>query len=94
MDLLSLGEWLAVCAVADDVVGGKALGLVQLGRLQHPQADVDDHIRRALDRDCHQSQAILGRNGWCWLVCVAHVLCAVVADQEGRDAQRTFFVFR
>ena len=39
--LLCLSEGLAV-AVGDDVVACKALGLVQFGRLQHPQADVDD----------------------------------------------------
>ena len=42
MHLLGFGEWLAVGAVADDVVGRETLGLVQLGRLQHPQADIDD----------------------------------------------------
>lgn len=44
MYLLSLGERLAVGTVADDVVGREALGLVQLGRLQHSQAGVDDHV--------------------------------------------------
>ncbi len=29
----------AISVVADDVVGGEALGFVLFGRLQHPQAD-------------------------------------------------------
>lgn len=59
VDLLGFGERLAVCAVADDVVGGEALSLVKLGRLQHSQADVDDDVRRALDGDGDQILA-----GW------------------------------
>ena len=63
MHLLSLGERLAVGAVADDVVAGEALGFVQLGRLQHPQADIDDHIRCAFDGHGDQCQAVAGGDG-------------------------------
>lgn len=49
MHLLGFGEGLAVDAMADDVVGREALSLVQFGRLQHSQANIDDHIRRAFD---------------------------------------------
>lgn len=38
VDLLGFGEWLAVGAVADDVVGRKTLGAVQFGGLEHAQA--------------------------------------------------------
>ena len=89
MNLLGLCEWLAIGAVADDVVAREALGLVQLSRLQHPQADIDDHIRCAFDGHGDQCQAVTGGDGWCWLVGVAHILRAVIADQEGRNPQRT-----
>lgn len=49
MDLLGFSERLAVGAVTDDVVARKALGFVPLSRLQHPQADIDNYIRRAFD---------------------------------------------
>lgn len=47
--LLGFGEWLAVCAVGDDVVSGEALSLVQLGRFEHSEADVYDHVGRTLE---------------------------------------------
>ena len=87
--LLGFCERFAVGAVADDVVAGEALGLVQLCWLQHPQADIDDHIRRTFDGHGDQCQAVTGGDGWCWLVGVAHILRAVIADQEGRNPQRT-----
>ena len=79
--LLCLSEGLAVGAVGDDVVAWKALGLVQFGRLQHPQADVDDHVRCTLYGHGDQCQAVAGGDGRCWLVGVAHILGAVIADQ-------------
>lgn len=60
--LLGFGERLAVGAVVDGVVGRKALGLVQLGRFQNPQADVDDHVRRAFHHHVEQGQRSLS---WC-----------------------------
>jgi len=89
--LLGLGERLAVRAIADDVVGGEALGFVLFGRLQHPQADVDDHVRRAFDGAGYQAKPILGGDGWRWRVGGAHALGAVVADQECGDSQSTGF---
>ncbi len=70
MNLLCFGEWLAVGAVADDVVTREALGLVQLGRLQHPQADIDDYIRRAFDGHGDQCQAVGGGDGGRHRYCV------------------------
>ena len=81
MHLLCLSEGLAVGAVGDDVVAWKALGLVQFGRLQHPQADVDDHVRCTLYGHGDQCQAVAGGDGRCWLVGSAHILGAVLADQ-------------
>jgi hypothetical protein len=92
MDLVSLRERLAVCAVGDDVVRRKALRSVQLGRLQHSQSDIDDHVRRALNHHGDQAEAIFCGDRRRGLVAAAHVLGAVVADQESSNAQRTFFV--
>ena len=91
MDLLGFGERLAVGAVTDDVVVWEALGLVQFGGLQHPQADIDDHIRRAFDGHGDQCQAVSSGDGRRWLIGTAHILSAVVADQKGRDPQRPCF---
>lgn len=60
MHLLGLGERLAVGAVADDVVGREALSLVQLRGFQHPHADVDDHVGRALSHHRDQGPAVQG----------------------------------
>lgn len=92
--LLSLGERLAVGAVADDVVGRKALGLVQLSRFQHPQANVDNHVGRALDHHGDHGEAVLGGDRRRGRVASADVLGAVVADQERRDPQGTRLMFR
>ncbi len=83
--LLGFSERYAVGAMADDVVAREALGLVQLGRLQHPQADIDDHIRRAFDGYSDQCQVVAGGDsggGRCNVACITG---AVVADQEGCD---------
>ena len=58
MHLLGLGEGFAVSTVADDVIAREPLDLVQLRRLQHPQADIYDHVRRAFDGDGDQCQAV------------------------------------
>ena len=79
--LLSFCEGLAVGAVADDVVTREALGLVQLGRLQHPQADVDDHIRRAFDRHSDQCQAV----GGVVMVVGAGTACSLIAGVAVAD---------
>ena len=63
MNLLCFCKGLPVGAVADDVVAREALGLVKLCRLQHSQADVDDHIWRAFDRHGDQCQAVGGGDG-------------------------------
>ena len=81
--LLGFCERFAVGAMADDVVAGEALGLVELSGLQHPQADIDDYIRRAFDCHRDECQAVAGGDGGCRLVGVTHILRAVVADQEG-----------
>lgn len=83
MNLLGFGEGFAVCAMADDVVSREALGLVELSGLQHPQADIDDYIRRAFDCHRDECQAVAGGDGGCRLVGVTHILRTVVADQEG-----------
>ena len=94
MNLLGFGERLAIGAVADYVVAREALGLVQLGRLQHPQADVDDHIRRAFNGHSNQCQTVAGGDGRRWLIGSAYILSALVANQKGRDPQRTGFNIR
>ena len=94
MHLLCLSEGLAVGAVVDGVVGREALGLVQFGRLQHPQAYIDDHIRRTLDDHSDQCQAVTdgdGRDGRCN---VSSITFAVVADQEGRNPNCACFSHR
>lgn len=63
MHLLGFGKGLAIGAVADDVVAREALGLVQLSRLQHPQADIDDYIRCAFDGHRDECQAVAGGDG-------------------------------
>ena len=63
VNLLGFGEWLAVGAVADDVAAREALGLVQLGRLQHPQENIDNYIQRAFDGHGDQCQAVGGGDG-------------------------------
>ena len=63
MHLLGFGEGLAVSAVADEVIGGESLSLVQLCRLKHPQADINDHIRCTFDRYGDQCQAVGGGDG-------------------------------
>ena len=93
MHLLGFGEGLTVSAVADDVVAREALGLIQFGRLQHPQADINDHIRSAFDGHSDECQTVAGGNCRRWLVGVAHILRAVVADQESCDPQGTGFNF-
>ena len=94
MHLLGFGEWLAVGAVADDVVGRETLGLVQLGRLQHPQADIDDHIRRAFNGHGDRCQAVTGGNSWCGRCNIACITGAVIAEQECHYTQCTGFNFR
>jgi hypothetical protein len=78
--------------LVDDVVGGEALGLVQLGRLEHAQANVGDHIGRALDNDGDQSQPILCGDRRRGHSATAHVLRAVAADQVWSDPQRVIVV--
>lgn len=56
MRLLGLGERLAIGAVTDDLDGREALSLARLGRFQHPQADIDDHLRRASHHRSDQGQ--------------------------------------
>jgi hypothetical protein len=85
--LLGLRELPVVCAFVDDVVGGKALGTVQLMRLQLAQANVDDHIGGAFYHDSHKCQPILGRDRRRRAAAAADVLRAVVADQECRNLE-------
>lgn len=92
MHLLGLCESLAVGSVSDDIVVGKTLCLVQLGWLEHPQANVDDHVGRTLDHHGDQRQAILGRDGGRWFARAADVLGSVIADQERGDAQCAFLM--
>nr|GFB86150.1 hypothetical protein [Tanacetum cinerariifolium] len=77
VDLLGLRERFAVGAVGDDVVRREALRSVQLGRLQHPQPDVDDHVGRSLEHDGDQAKTILCGDRRGRLVAAAHVLRAV-----------------
>lgn len=92
MHLLGLSEWLAVGAVSDDIVVGKTLCLVQLGRLEHPQANVDDHVGSAPDHHGNQRQAIFGRDHGRWFARAADVLGSVIADQERGYAQCAFLM--
>jgi len=92
--LLGFCERLAIGAVADDVVAGEALGFVQLSRLQHPQADIGDHIRRAFDGHSDQCQAVTGGDGRGGRCNVSSITCAVVADQEGRNPKCACFSLR
>lgn len=92
MHLLGLCESLAVGSVSDDIVVGKTLGLVQLGRFEHSKADVYDHVVRTLDHHGDQRQAILGRNRGRWFSGAADVLGSVIADQKRGDAQCAFLL--
>jgi len=47
-----------VGGAVDDVVGRKALRRVQLVRLEHAQADVDDHVRNAADVHGDECEAV------------------------------------
>lgn len=80
VNLLGFGKLSAIGAPVDDLVGGKPLSLVKLGRLHHPQADVDDHVGCSLDREGDQAQLILG-DDWRWRVGGAHVLGAAFRDR-------------
>lgn len=81
MNLFDFGKLSAIGAPVDDVVGGKSQSIVQLGRLQHPQANVDDHVGCSLDRDGDQAQPKLSGDGWRWRVGGAHVLGAAFRDR-------------
>lgn len=91
MDLLGLGERLAVVAKFDLVGVGEALGAVQLSRLQHAQADVDHNVGDALDRDGDERKAVLRGDSRGGLIRPARVVRTVVAHQECGDAQATGF---
>ena len=67
MNLLGFGERFAIGTVADDMVAWETLGFVQLSRLQHPYADIDDHIWSAFDGHCDQCQGggAGGRRRYC-----------------------------
>ena len=59
VQLLGFGDRFTIGFVADDVVRREALGLEQFCRLQHPQADIVDHIRRAFDGDQGQRSKVV-----------------------------------
>ncbi|MOA23261.1 hypothetical protein D3C78_1438690 [compost metagenome] len=73
--------------VGDDVVRRESLGLVQLVRLQHAQADVDDQVRVSADPDGDQCKTVAGGDGVEWLLDFSGVAVPVIVHQESGAAQ-------